>query len=102
MLGRHLAPGGLGEAAVAEAAHGGRVGGQPADGLGQARVVAERAAVAVGTPGQRAPGPCSVRSIFDTFMIQSIPRSWRSDPWLTAQPWLQLAEQVLLRAPPRR
>ena len=32
--------------------------------------------------------PFSVRSIFDTFMIQSIPRSWRSEPWLTVQPWL--------------
>ena len=33
--------------------------------------------------------PLSVRSIFDTYMIQSIPRSWRSEPWLTVQPWLR-------------
>ena len=29
-----------------------------------------------------------MRSNLETFMIQSIPRSWRSDPWLTVQPLL--------------
>ena len=57
VLGRHLATARLGEAAVAEAAHGGGVDGQPADGLGQARVVAEGAAAAVGRAGPPARAP---------------------------------------------
>ncbi len=38
----------------------------------------------------------NVRSILETFMIQSIPRSWRKEPWLTVHPPSQLAEEVLL------
>ena len=96
VLGRHLPPARLGEAAVAEAAHGLGVGGQPADGLGQPRVVAQGAAAAVGTRAPRGRVPCSVRSIFDTFMIQSIPRSMAERALAHRPSVVELAQQVLL------
>ena len=51
MLGWHLAPARLGEAAVPETPHGGRIRGQPADGLRQPWVVPQGPAVAVGPLG---------------------------------------------------